>query len=205
MTVSTAEPTYRCYAEGDPANGGFTTLGILHYVVVRDGQTTTLTHHGRHVGCGPSWKTPHPSAYGCLNHGYGGSGPADLARSILADYLGELPHPGLYQDFKRAFTARFPQGRGWLLDGFRVRVWLRMHADDPWLEEPERASLRDLLALSDRERAVRERLDAPQLDDDKDPGAWIRRDVERFGERYLDDGQDDELTDAVAAACEAES
>jgi len=37
--------------------------------------------------------------------GYYGSGPADLARSILWDYLGEEPPPALYQEFKRQFIA----------------------------------------------------------------------------------------------------
>ncbi|GAH88193.1 unnamed protein product, partial [marine sediment metagenome] len=37
--------------------------------------------------------------------GYGGSGPADLARSILWDYLGKEPPRVLYQNFKDTFVA----------------------------------------------------------------------------------------------------
>ena len=38
--------------------------------------------------------------------GYGGSGPADLARSILIDCLGEERADRLYQDFKSKFVDR---------------------------------------------------------------------------------------------------
>lgn len=43
-----------------------------------------------------------------LEWGYGGSGPADLARSILGDAIGNAGlSPALYQEFKRAFVARW--------------------------------------------------------------------------------------------------
>lgn len=39
--------------------------------------------------------------------GYPGSGPADLARSIIGDYLHDRnPHPALYQQFKADVIAK---------------------------------------------------------------------------------------------------
>lgn len=41
-----------------------------------------------------------------LEYGYGGSGPADLARSIMGHHLGRSdPQPATYQDFKFKFIA----------------------------------------------------------------------------------------------------
>ena len=40
-----------------------------------------------------------------FNWGYGGSGPADLARSILWDFLGKEPSRELYMPFKEEFVA----------------------------------------------------------------------------------------------------
>lgn len=76
-----------------------------------------------------------------MEWGYGGSGPADLALSILADYLGErsdvrayLKHGGLagepplslrlHQAFKWDFVARWPR-EGWRLTGAEIAQWLR--------------------------------------------------------------------------------
>ena len=83
--------------------------------------------------------------------GYGGSGPADLALSILADYLGEQeavrrwfrPLGWAVQDepvtvrlcqrFKRAVIADLPR-KGWRLTGAEIAAWLRAHG----VEAPER-------------------------------------------------------------------
>lgn len=60
------------------------------------GHQSPLRHHVRHSPDGMNW-------------GYGGSGPSDLARSILIDYLGmhDTPDelPVNYQDFKNEFVA----------------------------------------------------------------------------------------------------
>ncbi len=86
--------------------------------------------------------------------GYGGSGPADLALSILADHLGEadaLPTPErydhalakeiqrtrawmLHQDFKWQFIAPLDQGAGWTITAAAIDAWLA-----PRLPEIERA------------------------------------------------------------------
>lgn len=70
--------------------------------------------------------------------GYGGSGPADLALSILADYFGENPSPEdlfwgrcraqrYYQAFKWAFVARL-NGREWVLRDEEIAAWLEGRA-----------------------------------------------------------------------------
>ena len=45
--------------------------------------------------------------------GYGGSGPADLALSIVADHLGYVPHPMVYQGVKNHHVATW--GHRWEL------------------------------------------------------------------------------------------
>jgi hypothetical protein len=54
--------------------------------------------------------------------GYGGSGPADLALSILADCLGQDRANRLYQDFKWAFVAKF-QYEGWRITSDVIENW----------------------------------------------------------------------------------
>jgi hypothetical protein len=48
---------------------------------------------------------PSPDGY---EWNYAGSGPADLARSLLADVLGFPPHSGVYQRFKFTVVAQLP-------------------------------------------------------------------------------------------------
>ena len=80
-------------------------------VVVRDGTIIyPLIHVLRHSPDGFEW-------------GYGGSGPADLALSILTDYLGdqEIAYK-FYQAFKWAFIALFPHTE-WKLSGDEIEQW----------------------------------------------------------------------------------
>ncbi len=98
-----------------------------------------------------------------MSWGYEGSGAADLALSVLADYLGEaaaipahdrydhaiagqVQETGawlLHQEFKRDIVAPLPQGQRFTIDGATVAAWL----------EPRQATLdrkmreRRLLAL----------------------------------------------------------
>jgi hypothetical protein len=103
--------TYRGYNEGGHS-------ASAHLVTVsRDvppGVQTheeLLEHRVRHSPTGFSW-------------GYAGSGPADLARSILWDFLGNEPAPWLYQAFKFAFVAKWPQDSSWALTAEEIRKWL---------------------------------------------------------------------------------
>lgn len=86
--------------------------------------------------------------------GYPGSGPADLALSILADALGEQQTPAqathsdvsgcprsfkLHQDFKREFVVRF--GQEWSMQQQAVREWIAsMEADALEVERENMAS-----------------------------------------------------------------
>ncbi|HEY8416324.1 MAG TPA: DUF6166 domain-containing protein [Thermaerobacter sp.] len=89
-----------------------------------------LQHVVRHSPTGFEW-------------GYGGSGPADLALSILTDYLGDvylIVHTDdgemtrehtvqiadrLYQEFKWQFIAPLDCDRPWRITGQQISDWLR--------------------------------------------------------------------------------
>jgi hypothetical protein len=58
-----------------------------------------------------------------MEWGYGGSGPSDLARSILWDFLGQEPATSLYQAFKSEVIAALPYER-WSLSGAEIAAWL---------------------------------------------------------------------------------
>lgn len=77
------------------------------------GRRVPLCHIVRHSPTGIEW-------------GYGGSGPADLALSILTDAVarGIVPPEALdyYNDFKWTFVAFFPSP-GWTLTGEEIARW----------------------------------------------------------------------------------
>lgn len=56
--------------------------------------------------------------------GYGGSGLAQLALALLADYLGDERAEELYQNFKCNVIAALPQDRGWTLDEGQIEAAL---------------------------------------------------------------------------------
>ena len=69
-------------------------------IELEDGLYRMLPHLVRHSPAGFEW-------------GYGGSGPSDLARSIVGDLLGQKdPHPVDYQRIKRALVASLPERGG---------------------------------------------------------------------------------------------
>ncbi len=54
--------------------------------------------------------------------GYGGSGPAQLALAILADYLqDDTRAQKLYQKFKIAVIAKIPQNESWQLTDEEIK------------------------------------------------------------------------------------
>lgn len=72
------------------------------FVDLHDGEVPkALTHRVCHSPDGFQWS-------------YGGSGPADLARSLLWDVMGAEPDPDAYQAFKAEHVAK------WAKDAFRV-------------------------------------------------------------------------------------
>lgn len=81
-------------------------------VLVQDERgTRPLHHHPRHSPTGFNW-------------GYAGSGPADLARSLLWDLLEVQPAPSLYQDFKFAVIATLQTTEAWKLTEEEIHAWL---------------------------------------------------------------------------------
>jgi len=73
-------------------------------------EVTPLRHHVRHSPDGFCW-------------GYGGSGPAELARCLLMDFLGTEPKEYLYQDFKSQVIANLPMDQNWTLTYDQVQEW----------------------------------------------------------------------------------
>ena len=92
-------------------------------VTLPSGKSRPLRHVVLHSPTGFGW-------------GYGGSGPADLALSILCDVLGERPsekqiyygrftaYPH-HQDFKCEFVARWEFGGGFEIESEIIADWLR--------------------------------------------------------------------------------
>jgi hypothetical protein len=97
--------------------GGF----IVEVFSAEDGKIVTapLPHVERHSPDGFNW-------------GYGGSGPADLALSILAFVSGDgeamKSRPALYQAFKNDVVAVLPSADGFTLPVVLVQAWLAIHA-----------------------------------------------------------------------------
>ena len=83
-----------------------------HLVTIEDGgELHMLAHRVRHSPTGLSW-------------GYAGSGPADLARSLLWDVLGYEPSPSLYQEFKFDVVAKWPQSGSWTMSQREIAMWV---------------------------------------------------------------------------------
>lgn len=80
-------------------------------LVEGDGPTRPLPHVIHHSPAGVEW-------------GYGGSGPADLARSILADAVGRDLAAQHYQDFKWEFVARLVY-QGGVINISQIHEWLK--------------------------------------------------------------------------------
>ena len=86
-----------------------------------DGSTGVLPHHVLHSPDGFEW-------------GYSGSGPADLARSLLWDVLGVAPETAQYQTFKEDTVA-----------GWKTAKW-SINAEDESVKATVREQVSDLCA-----------------------------------------------------------
>ncbi len=96
---------------------GYRTEKGAQVYVVRNGQPEPLHHVVRHSPTGFEW-------------GYGGSGPADLALSILADYLGdEVAAAELKGRFKEQVVSRLPRA-AWMLTEDAIASFLRRQSVD---------------------------------------------------------------------------
>ena len=110
--MTATDPTKRLY-QGNPGTGARKIT-----VEEEDGAVRMLEHHVLHSPDGHGW-------------GYMGSGPSELAKDILWDYLGTEPRPAMYQDFKAMVIAEIPgnvpfEVTGELVQGF-VETWERDH------------------------------------------------------------------------------
>lgn len=56
--------------------------------------------------------------------GYGGSGPSDLARSILWDHLEKEPGSAMYQAFKWDVIAKLDMEANFVLTAEQVASWV---------------------------------------------------------------------------------
>lgn len=54
--------------------------------------------------------------------GYGGSGPAELARCLLIDVVEEEVAEGLYQEFKWEFVAKWDDN--WEISDAKIKQWV---------------------------------------------------------------------------------
>ncbi|TFH60888.1 MAG: hypothetical protein E4G90_09875 [Gemmatimonadales bacterium] len=84
---------------------------------------------GNMVGPLPFDGTHSPDGF---EFGYGGSGPAELAKSILTAHLGKEPPSALYRQFLFDRIAALPRGIG-----RRARHRIMTEAIDDWLDEVE--------------------------------------------------------------------
>jgi hypothetical protein len=85
---------------------------------------SSLTHRKRHSPTGLAW-------------GYCGSGPADLARSILWHHFGREPVEGCYQAFKSDVVARWREGLPWQITTTEVDDWLAGYRGVRYVWDPD--------------------------------------------------------------------
>lgn len=87
-------------------------IGALRIKVLAVEKEYDLPHIVRHSPTGMNW-------------GYGGSGAADTALSILTDFLGDQDQAErFYQDFKWAFVANIKGEDDLVIHGVRIRYWI---------------------------------------------------------------------------------
>jgi hypothetical protein len=112
------------------------------FVETDDGQFAPLKHEVHHSPDGFSW-------------GFPGSGPADLARSLLADHLGFVPHPAIYQAFKRQYVAHWEEGKPWSITSEQVETFLAQPKMQELLEaqQQDEALRREIAELERAEAA----------------------------------------------------
>ena len=118
--------TYRGHAVNGKDEGGPQIVTVTEHSTGKiGGWTHPLEHRVRHSPTGFQW-------------GYGGSGPADLALSILWDHLDHEPDPWLYQQFKFAHVARWPMGESWTITSDEIQAWIQGRLQE---EVPARSAL----------------------------------------------------------------
>ena len=92
------------------------------YAAIRDEDENTITVSDE-KGTRPLKHIAYHSPTG-MEWSYGGSGPSDLARSILTDFAGIKVADMFYQEFKWDFIAKQP-GKGFQISGQEILNWLK--------------------------------------------------------------------------------
>lgn len=105
MSATTAPPIYNFKTY----QGVRTAPGVTKVHVLLRGESKPLRHVVRHSPTGFEW-------------GYGGSGPSDLALSILTDVFGFDPPTNIYMAFKFSKVALFEDE--WSITEYESRAWL---------------------------------------------------------------------------------
>ena len=87
--------------------------GTVRVLVELDGVTRPLERAPGHGADG-------------FDYGYDGAGPADLARSILADYRGHPPKWRVYRAFLHQFIVPLDRAVPWTISEAEISAWLVM-------------------------------------------------------------------------------
>jgi hypothetical protein len=96
----------------------------VNYRGVRFGGRCVVTRDGRKLNPRLDLCNHSPTGF---EWGYGGSGPAQTALAILADYMdNDMTAIGLHQKFKWDFIARAPH-KGFSITGQQIKAWLWDH------------------------------------------------------------------------------
>lgn len=85
---------------------------------------TVIVENGDDLGPLPMTALARSKSPSGFNWGYGGSGPAALAHSLLADVAGLPIADDQYQYFKSEVVAVWPQERDWKYTETEIREWL---------------------------------------------------------------------------------
>ena len=85
--------------------------GTVRVRVEEDGTVRSLARASRHD----------PDRF---DYGYDGSAPADLARVILADYLGYVPKWRVYRAFVHQFIVPLDRAEPWAITEGEISAWL---------------------------------------------------------------------------------
>lgn len=103
--------------KGVRRSGGSVEVFVIEHIPGGDGlqRQGRLEHRLRHSPDGFEW-------------GYHGSGPADLAFSILWDCLDQELADLWYMDFKWDVVSKFDQAE-WSITSQQIEEWLRARAD----------------------------------------------------------------------------
>jgi Family of unknown function (DUF6166) len=114
------------------------------YKGMRQGCVAAVTVNGRPLNPRLDLWNHSPTGF---EWGYGGSGPAQLAVAILADYLGKDNEAVLlHQEFKRVVIAQLPR-RTWQLTSSQIAIWLATLRSDVLREQYHSATPKAVMRL----------------------------------------------------------